>query len=210
MDDKDLNVLIDAFKSADNILYYDLVNKPTLDLLGEGRQVGFVCRPFHSSEVDKIKSKYDKPIVYLSLGASNSGLDFTVDVSKLPYAFIITGAIKLVGDNVTYLDPATPNTQDYVMAADYCIAKAGWSTVSEMMIAGVRFAVLNRPDVPEDTMIISQLEERQAAIGIDVDELKDMAGVMERLENTSFSKVEYVNNYIYISEAICQFDMAED
>lgn len=197
-------LVLKNFLYSNSNLYYDLVHKPTLDLLGEGRQVGFVCRPFYSSKVDKIKSKYDKPIVYLSLGASNSGLDFTVDVSKLPYAFITTGAIKLVGDNVTYLDPATPNTQDYVMAADYCIAKAGWSTVSEMMIAGVSFAVLNRPDVLEDTMIISQLEERQAAIGIDVDELKDMACVMERLENTNFSNAAYDNGYKIIADAILE------
>ena len=51
-------------------------------------------------------------------------------------------------------------------------------------------------------MIISQLEERQVAIGIDVDELKDMAGVMERLENTNFSNAVYYNGYKIIADKI--------
>lgn len=199
---KDLDVLIKAFQSANNILYYDLANQPTRSMLGVGREIGFVCRPFHLSEVNRIKSKHTKPIVFLSLGASNSGLDFPIDVSRLPYDFITTEAIKLIGDNVTYLNSATPNTQDYVMAADYCISKAGWSTVSEMMIAGIKFAVLNRPDVPEDTMIISQLEDRKAAIGIDVDELKDMSNVMDKLETAVFSKMEYDNSYEIVTDII--------
>lgn len=202
---QDLDVLKEAFHSADHILYYNLVNEPTLKLLGKGLEAGYVCRPFHEDRVAEIKKEYNRPIVFLSLGASNSGLDFTVDTSGLPYDFITTGAIKLLGDHVTCLEPATPNTQDYVMAADFCIAKAGWSTVSEMMIAGVKFAVLNRPDVPEDTMIIRQLENMNAAIGIDVEMLKDISAVMRMLEETHLHHRKYDNNYKGVADFIVGF-----
>ena len=43
----------------------------------------------------------DKPIVYVSVGGSNSGLDFEIDVCDLPYQFISTAGLKFVGDNVT-------------------------------------------------------------------------------------------------------------
>ena len=80
-------------------------------------------------------------------------------------------------------------------AADYCIAKAGWSTVSEMMISDVSFAVLNRPDVPEDTMIIKELERRKAGFGINTAELQNIGTVIERLKKYQRESQEYSNNY---------------
>ncbi len=222
-----VEALSNAFRSADHVLYYELVNEPTMKLFleksteenesdidtkveagelsaGASRtyeQVGFVARAF-TSDVDRIKSEHKRKIVYLSLGGSNSGLDFDIDVSDLPYDFITTSALRLVGDNVTYLDMSVPNSQDYVKAADYCIAKAGWSTVSEMMLSGNRFAVINRPDVPEDTMIIRQLMDRNAAIGIDVEEFKDMAAVMNRLESYDWNPLDYSNGAMNVAQII--------
>ena len=126
-----------------------------------------------------------------------------IDVSELPYDFISTKALQLHGDNVTYLDPAVPNSQDYVKASDFCIAKAGWSTVAEMMLAGVRFGVLTRSDVPEDTMIIEELERRNAAIGIDVAELHDMSSVMRKLETYEHRTQTYANGAMKVADVVC-------
>lgn len=191
-----------AFRSVDHVLYYDLVNKPTRELLGDGIDVGFVARPVHDDKVLEIRSQHEKPLVYLSLGGSNSGLAEAIDVSSLPYDFITTSALNLKGDNVEQLGVDIDNTQDYVAAADYCIAKAGWSTVSEMMIAGVKFAVLNRPDVPEDTMIIEELERRGAGIGIDTTELQNIDSVIERLKDYNWNEKSYTNNHKHIASII--------
>lgn len=207
VNDEDLNVLREAFQTTEQVLYYDLVNKPTSDLLGSGIDVGFVAREFQVDEVIRIKSEHKRPIVFISLGGSNSGLNFEIDVSSLPYDFISTCALKLKGTNVTYLDASVPNSQDYVKAADFCIAKAGWSTVSEMMLAGVKFGVLTRPDVPEDTMIIEELGKRQAAIAINVEELKDMGKVMDKLEKYDFSQICYENNYKKIASIVTRIEL---
>ena len=44
----------------------------------------------------------------------------------------------------SYLDIFMTNTQEHVKAADFCIAKAGWSTVAEITLSENRFAVLRR------------------------------------------------------------------
>lgn len=191
-----------AFVRADRVLYLELANAPARKLLGDGTDVGFVCRPFDERKVAAIKDSHRNPIVFLSLGASNSGLDIDIDVTGLPYDFITTGSLKLKGDNVEYLPADADNTQDYVRASDYCIAKAGWSTVSEMMTAGVRSAFIERADTPEDTMTIAELKRRGDAVSVTADELKDMGYVLKKMESHEWRNKGYKNNYGYIADLI--------
>lgn len=192
----------DAYRQADKVIFFDLANEASRKFLGEGFEVGFSARPFDPVKVKKIRDAHDKPVVVITCGASNSGFDFDIDVSRLPYSFIVTRALKLIGDNVEYLDPKTNNTQDYVAAADYCIAKAGWSTVSEFVTAGVRTALLERDDTPEDTMTINQLKDRKLAISIKVDELKDIGKVIEKMDSFEWSDKIYENDYSKIAGLI--------
>ena len=192
----------DAYRQADKVIFFDLANEASRKFLGEGFEVGFSARPFDPVKVREIRDAHDKPVVVITCGASNSGFDFDIDVSRLPYSFIVTRALKLIGDNVEYLDPKTNNTQDYVAAADYCIAKAGWSTVSEFVTAGVRTALLERDDTPEDTMTINQLKDRKLAISIKVDELKDIGKVIEKMDSFEWSDKIYENEYSKIAGLI--------
>ena len=89
-----------------------------------------------------------------------------------------------------------------VAATDYCIAKAGWSTVSEFVTAGVRTALLERDDTPEDTMTINQLKDRRLAISIKVDELKDIGKVIEKMDSFEWSDKIYENDYSKIADII--------
>lgn len=192
----------EAYRQADKVIFFDLANEASRKFFGEGFEVGFSARPFDPVKVKAIRDAHDKPIVVITCGASNSGFDFDIDVSRLPYSFIVTRALKLIGDNVEYLDPKTNNTQDYVAAADYCIAKAGWSTVSEFVTAGVRTALLERDDTPEDTMTINQLKDRKLAISIKVDELKDIGKVIEKMDSFEWSDKVYENDYSKIAGLI--------
>lgn len=170
-----------AFRSRDHAFYYELASESCRMVLGEGHDIGFAARAFNRDKVREIRARQRRPLVFISVGMSNDGFQEAIEVGDLPYDFVTTFSVKLRGDNVTALPSDIPNTQDYVAAADYCIAKAGWSTVSEMMLAGVPFAALNRPDVAEDTMTIREIERRGCGIGIDVQDLWHMGGVMERL-----------------------------
>ena len=139
----------------------------------------------------------------LSLGVSNSGLDLPIDVSGLDYDFIATKAMQIIGENVEYLEPSVQNTQDYIKASDFCISKAGWATVAEIMLAGVPFGVLNRENVTEDMMTIEQLSERKAAIAINESELTDMGTLLKKMEDFAWSKTRYENNYKIVADIIC-------
>ena len=197
-----LNVYKDAYRQADKIIFFDLANKESRAFFKEGFEAGFSARPFDPEKVKAIKESHNKPIVLITCGASNSGFDFDIDVSMLPYSFIVTRSLKLIGDNVEYLDSKTNNTQDYVAAADYCIAKAGWSTVSEFVTTGVHTALLERDDTAEDTMTINQLKERKLAISIKVDELKDIGRVIEKMDAFEWSDKIYPNDYPHIADII--------
>ena len=194
----------DAYSLRDRVLYYDLANEPTKKRLGQGTDVGFVARPFHDNEVQTIRSRHKRKTVFLSLGVSNSGLNLPVDVSGLDYDFIATKAMQIIGGNVEYLDPSVQNTQDYIKAADFCISKAGWATVAEIMLAGVPFGVLNRENVTEDMMTIGQLTERKAAIAINESELTDMGTLLKKMEDYPWSKARYKNNYKLVADIICE------
>jgi len=149
----------------------------------DGIDVGFFCRPIHEERVREIREQYDRPIVYLSVGGSNAGIDFPIAVGGLPYCFISTWGLQLEGENATVLPPDAEDTQDMVAAADFCITKAGWGSVAEKMVAGKRTALIEREGVPEDTYSISLLKERGEAISVTVEELKDPGGVLARLES---------------------------
>ena len=49
-------------------------------MLGEGIDAVFVARPF-TDQVEQIRARHEREIVYLPLGASNTGLDLKIDVS---------------------------------------------------------------------------------------------------------------------------------
>ena len=200
--DELLNCYKDAYRMADKVIYFDLANKESRAFLGEGFEVGFSARPFDPAKVKAIKDSSDKPIVLITCGASNSGIDYVMDVSDLPYTFILTRSLKLKGDNVRYLDPKVPNTQDYVAAADYCIAKAGWSTVAEFVTAGTHTALLERDDTAEDTMTINQLKDRHLAISVKVDELKDLKSIIDKMDHFDWSTEFYENEYSRIADVI--------
>lgn len=207
---------LNACQNAE-ILLLELANEPTRKRFPEGIHTGVMCRPFHEEKVEQIRKELQKqtvrccegersaseyPVVFLSIGGSNDGLDFDIDVSGLPYIFVSTGGLQLKGENVIFLPVETPNTQDYVMASDYCISKAGWSTLSEMMIAHKPMALLERPDVPEDCMNIAELVDRNAAIAITVDELKNPGAVIEQMKAKEWSEVTYENNYATVAGLI--------
>lgn len=199
-----LAVFESSFNDADSVLMYELANAPTLNRFPEYIEVGFVARPFNAHKVKMIKAQHDRPIVFLSLGGSNSGLDFDIDVSDVPFDFIATEGLRLQGDNVFFLPVNIENTQDYIKAADYCISKAGWSSVSELMLAGSKTALLTRPDVPEDTMIIEQLENRGEIISISVEDLRDMSSVLKRMEEKNWRVTNYENGYRKVADIISE------
>lgn len=185
-------------------MIYELATPLTKELYPVNRAVGFIARPFNEEKVNKIKNSYNRKIVFIAIGGSNSGLDFEIDVSNINYNFITTPALKLKGNNVTYLPATVENTQDYIKASDFCIAKAGWGTVAELMLAGTPTALIERPNVPEDTMMIDELKHRDEIISVSVYELKNISTVLAKMESKIWKNTNYSNGYKQAADIICE------
>ena len=71
---------------------------------------------------------------------------------------------------------------DYVAAADYVITKAGWTTVSECLLARKPMALFSRDGVLEDRTTIKQLEEKHLAVPVTQDELHNIMDIIEKLD----------------------------
>ena len=191
-----------AYKDADKVLMYKLHDEMIPELYAERIDVGICARTMHPEQVEEIKRKAGMPIIFMSIGGSNDGIEGEIEVGNLPYIFITTPGLKLVGKNVWNLPKEINNTQDFIGAADYCISKAGWTTVAEMLATGKPMALLKRPDVIEDTQYIKRLEDSGNAIGIYTSELSHIESVIEKLKKVKSTKNIYKNDYKAIAEII--------
>ena len=157
-----------CYKLASKVFFYSFYMDSMKEYINEYEKVGFVCREFDLNKVNMIKDRYEKPLIFVSVGRSVE-LISEIDVSNFKYNFIITEGIRLIGDNVTYLPKETNNTQDYIKASDYVITKAGWGTIAECLIGNKKIAALSRDNVAEDRWTIEQLIKNKLAIKVSYD-----------------------------------------
>lgn len=139
-----------------------------------------LCRDFDEAFAKNLRMQYDKPCVFVALGMS-ANFKEEVNVEQLPYYFFVNEGVPLVGANVTKLSINTKNTQDYVLASDYVITKAGWGTVSEALLAKKPMALFARDTVLEDRNTISILKQQKLAISLTEEDLKNIPEVIARM-----------------------------
>jgi len=123
---------------------------------------GFYCRDFSeekSSEIRNYLLKNYENIVYFGMGMSveysNNFKKFFDNNKKT--AFIVPSSFPKISNNCYPIPIAETESQNFVMAADYVITKAGWSTIAESLISGKSMVVLNRKNIPEDITTIEYL-----------------------------------------------------
>lgn len=184
---------IDSYKLADETWIYSL-NGYIKEYANNPKYIGLCCRNFQNKNVKEIRSNFNKPIVFISVGRSVT-LNKGINVEKLPYDFIYTDGVKLLGQNTYKLPVETLNTQDYIKASDYVITKAGWSTVSEAVCARKPIIVIDRQEIAEDRKTIENLLDLNIAIPIKNNEFN--AQGIERLLIEVDSKR---NNYLGIGK----------
>ena len=190
---------IDCYKLADKALFYELYMEEMKDYIKNYEKVSLCSRDFDLEKADKIKRSFKRPIVYISVGRAVALKD-EVDVSSLNYDFIVTDGIRLSGDNVHYLDKETPNTQDYLIASDFIITKAGFGTISEALLGKKKIAVLSRDNVAEDRNTIKKL----VGMGLTIEVNFDLEDVLKDLEKfiPRFDRYDFKNDYKKIGDLI--------
>lgn len=175
-------------------MLYALHNPEMLEFLqtSEITKTSVTARSFHENAVAEIRSKHKRPIVFVALGMS-AQFKKPVDVSNVPYDFYTTEGVPLVGENVEAIPYSTLNTQDFVAASDYVISKAGWGTVAECLLAHKPMALFRRDGVLEDRTTIRLLEERHLAVSITQDDLKNIDGIIEKMNQLDGTYTEFYN-----------------
>lgn len=195
----------ECYKKANKVLLYDLYIEDMKEYLTNYEEVGLCCRDYNLETIEKIKSLNDKKKVFISVGRSVD-LEKEIDVSSLDYYFIATKGIKLKGNNVKYLDIETKNTNEYLLACDYVITKAGWGTLSEALIGKKKIGVLKRDGVLEDRNSINILKKRKQALEISLENF-DLKDILKKLEEFTpcYEKYDYNNEYKIISQKIVDY-----
>lgn len=155
----------DCYALADEVFMYELSGSKMKERFVKYDEVSLCARGFDLTAVAEIRSGYEKPLVFISVGRSVD-LAEQIDVSNEPYHFIVTEGIQLVGENVTYLAKETPNTHDYVCASEFVITKAGFGTVAEALLAKKKIAVIERDSIAEDRATVEWLVSHGLALPI--------------------------------------------
>ena len=196
---KIFNDYIECYRLVDKALFYEFYMEDMKDYIKRYEEVSLCSREFNLEKVDKIKISFKRPIVYISVGRSVN-FNKEIDVSAFDYDFIVTDGIKLSGNNVYYLDKKILNTQDYLMASDFVIIKAGWGTVSEALLAKKKIALMSRDGVAEDRNTICKLKSKGVAIEFNFD-LEDSLKKLKEF-NPNFDIYNFKNHYKKIGEIL--------
>jgi hypothetical protein len=160
---------LECYQKADTAFIYPFSGEIE-DYFKQTIEVGLVCRKFNEENAYRIKARYDKPIVYVSVGKSVE-LKKGIELEELPYQFLFTEGITLKGRNTKLLPIDTLNTHDYINAADYVVSKAGWGTVAEAVCAHKPMMILKRDEIKEDRVTAHKLAELGIALPVHISEL---------------------------------------
>lgn len=181
-------------------LLYALHNTEMLEWV-RGPEVSMVARPFHLEVARRIRKGHTRPVVFVSLGMS-AAFQEPIDVSGAACDFYTTPGVPLAGGNVITVPYSVPNSQDYVLAANYVISKAGWGTVAEALLAGKPMALFARDSILEDRTTIRLLENENLAFSIEPDDLKQMDTMLARFSRLDAKQAK---KYHDSSEEIAQY-----
>lgn len=171
----------DCYHLADKAIWYEIHAKELHGYCKNYECVSLISRAVNKEEVKKIKARYTKGIIFVSLGAS-AEIKKQIYVGGLPWEFLTTRGVKLVGENVHMLPDHMINTPDYIAASDYIIAKGGWSTIAEILLQKKRCALLFRGENSEDHNTKIILESRRQCVGLEAGELQDMETVIKKMD----------------------------
>ena len=171
----------DCYELADEVFMYELSGSKMKESFVKYDEVSLCTREFDLSAVAAIQSRYELPIVFVSVGRSVD-LAEEIDVSNERYHFIVTEGIQLVGENVTYLPKETPNTHDYVCASEFVITKAGFGTVAEALLAKKKIAVIERDGIAEDRATVEWLVNHGLALPIQYEKGLPLSQLLDDLK----------------------------
>ena len=172
------------------ILIYDFY-MPELTGYGiEYELISMVNRPYDMHVVESLGQHLGGQIIFVDV------LDLEeTDVSGMPYYFLVTEHTRLKGENVTVLEAGPEHIHNYVAASAYVISDASWNRIAEVVLANRKAALFEKEDLPFNGGMIEMLENRGQCIRVMKDDETDIAELIRKLEDFSYSyDYEYYNS----------------
>lgn len=153
----------------DNLYLYPL-NLDFSYISPEIIKMDFISRKISVKKIEEIKIQHGESI-FISCGKS-AQLD-EISVANFNGTVFTTSGVKVenIHGKVVELPVDILDTQNYIAASNFIIAKAGWGTVAEAVCAKTPMILLEREEVLEDTHIIGLVKEKFGAKSIKLDEL---------------------------------------
>ena len=181
---------LSCYELASHIYIYDL-HSPELTGYGvEYDLVSMISWPYNMEEIESINERLGRPLVFADVPMAGS-----IDVSEVPYHFVVTKGTPFLGGNVTVLSEDTENFQDYVAASSYVIAYGSWNRMGEALLANRKSAFLVKDDIPMSGQMIEILKQREQCIETGEDDLTQIELLLNKLKEFAYSfEYDYYNS----------------
>ena len=136
-------------------------------------KMDFICRKIDSQKIKEIKEKYE-PSIFISCGKSAQLEKITI--RNFEGTVFTTSGIDVENRDgtVVKLPLDILDTQNYIGASEFVIAKAGWGTVAECICNRIKMILMEREGVLEDTHTINELKKISNTKSIKLQELKEL------------------------------------
>lgn len=211
-DQKIIEMFKEIYRTCKNFIAYDL----SLDFAGAPKNSVFrsdyiTSRPIKAERVKEIRQKYSKlyeeetgskncDMLYLSLGKSAELPQ--VNIKNFNGVVFYTHGIEFnQSEYPNIIFEKLPNeirdSQSFVAASDLVIAKAGWSTSAEGVVAHSKMLLIERPGVDDDMNTINSLKNKELASSLTTEEVVnlDYKMLLQRAKNDiNTDKLNKVNN----------------
>ena len=165
LSDNIINRFREVYAKLDLLIEYNLM-LPAPKLTVPRKQTGFICRRFDADRIAAIKAQYG-PSIFITCGKSADLNNIQID--NWYGTIFTTSSINITATadaTVVQLPVETFDTHNYLAASDIIIAKAGWGTISEVLLSKRNLVLIEREGVLEDTENIEELKRRGVAISI--------------------------------------------
>ncbi|MFW6306185.1 MAG: glycosyltransferase family protein, partial [Bacillota bacterium] len=130
----------------------------------EIKDIEFISRQINNQKVKEIKKNYsaEKKLIFVGIGKS---VDYSVlqeieFSSYKEYNWLFSAGTGLQGENIFEVPAEETEMQNYIAACDIVITKAGWSTTAETILAGVPLILIERENIPEDSVVINKVKQK--------------------------------------------------
>lgn len=219
VDQKIIDRFMEMYSYCDHYIAYDLA----LNLIGakEGtvyRSEYLTSRPLIPERIASIKKEYSdkyfekfnkKPESFLFVSVGRSADLPEVNISNFEGVVFYTHGIEFDPEkynNILFvlLPIEIKDSQSFVAASDLVIAKAGWTTAAEGVVAHAKTLLIERPGVDDDMSTINCLKAKSLAASLTTEEVIHLD--YEKLYKRAITEIdlEKLNNVKNDTPELCE------